>query len=445
MDNLLWNIFEITVNLCEGFIVFYFICSFLNHNFQTPKGKIVYVFISVLKAVLTTFINYITPYDWWVIIINITCWFAISCAFLKGKIIVKLFAATLSNVIAIVTSNFVTAVLSVTLKSSPIQLYTAQGWYRVLGVLMCQTLNLLLYSLILKFANKTIFAIKKKEWLMIISVFLISSLSFGIIQVALNEAKLSTTTSIMLMMCEIGLCALNIICLYITISLNKSNRVAEELKLKEQQQKHDIQYAETVRAQYEEIRNIRHNMKQHLAVVSGLQIEGKYDEAQEYVSKISSNIAEIEMFMDVGSDFVNAILNSKLSIAKSKNINVLCSSSSNIDGINEYDLCNLIGNMLDNAIEAAEKTVNAIIEVSIASDKYKISIKVANSIAESILNKNPSLKSSKSNPVLHGFGTKTIRSISEKYNGNADFYEEGLSFVCRVELCKQTIMEKVSL
>ena len=445
MNDFLWSIFEISVNLFEGFIVFYFICNFLNHDFKTSKGKIIFVIVSVLKSTLTTFINFITLYDWWIGIIYIIGWFVISCIFLKGKIIAKLFAAVISNVVSIVTSNFVTSVLSVVLKSNPIQLYTAQSWYRVLGVLMCQTLNIYLYSLILKFANKTILAMKIKEWLLIISVFLISVLSFGVIQVALNEVKLSETTSIMLMMCEIGLFTLNIICLYITISLNKSNRIAEELKLREQQQKYDMQYAETICEQYEEIRNIRHDIKQHLSVVSGLQLEGKYNEAQKYISEISSNIAKIEMFMDVGNDFVNAILNSKLSLAKSKGIGVLCSSSSRVDGINEYDLCNLVGNILDNAIAAAEKTDNAIVEVSIASDKFKLLIKVANSIAESVLDKNPTLKTSKSTSVLHGFGTKSIRSIAQKYSGNVDFYEEELTFICRVELCKQTTREKVSV
>lgn len=141
---------------------------------------------------------------------------------------------------------------------------------------------------------------------------------------------------------------------------------------------------------------------------------------------------------------MNAILNSKLSIAKSKGIEVLCSSSSNIDGINEYDLCNLIGNMLDNAIEAATKTKNAIVEVSIISDKHRLMIKVSNSIDKSVLNNNPTLKTSKSCPAFHGFGTRSIKSIAEKYGGNADFYEEGLTFICRVELCKKTAANAIS-
>lgn len=143
------------------------------------------------------------------------------------------------------------------------------------------------------------------------------------------------------------------------------------------------------------------------------------------------------MFMDVGNDFVNAILNSKLSIAKSKGIEVLCSSSSEVEGINEYDLCNLIGNMLDNAIEAARKTENAVVEVSIRSDKYKLMITVANSISKSVLNGNSKLKTTKNKTEHHGFGVKTIRSIAKKYNGSADFYEENLTFFCRVILGKK--------
>lgn len=445
MNSLLWNIFEIAVNFLESFIMFYFICVFLKHDFKTPKGKIVFGIGCVLKAFMTTLMNHLTLYDWWTGCINILCWFVISCALLRGKVAFKLFTAAITGVVSLVSGNFVTAVLSVTLKSAPNELFVMQSVYRIIGVVMCQTLRLFLYSLILKFVDKTIFAMKKKEWALIITVLLISTLSFGVIQTAINETKLSEGTTTLLMICEIGLFALNIICLYITISLNKSNSAAEKLKLKTLQQNNDIQYAETVRAQYEEIRSIRHDIKQHLAVVRGLQLSGDNDKAQEYISEISDDISKIEMFMDVGNDFVNAILNSKLSIAKSKGIEVLCSSSSNIDGINEYDLCNLIGNMLDNAIEAAAKTKNAIVEVSIVSDKHRLMIKVSNSIDKSVLNNNPTLKTSKPSPDFHGFGTRSIKSVAEKYGGNADFYEEGLTFICRVELCKETIAYAISL
>ena len=438
MNEFLWNIFEVAVNFLEALIMFYFICGFLKHDFKMPKGKLVFVFGSILAAVMTTFVNLIALYDWWVGWIGVLEWFAISCILLKGEVIVKLFAAAIAQVVLIVSSNFVTAVLSVTLNSAPEELFVMQSVYRIIGVFMCQTLNLFLYSLILKFVDKTILAMKKKEWILIISILLISSLSFGVIQTAINEAKLSEEITLMLMMCEIGLFALNIICLYITVSLNKSNRAAEELKLKEQQLKNDIQYAETVRSQYQEIRRIRHDIKQQLATVSGLQFEGKYDKAQKYISEVTDGIEQLDMFMDVGNDFVNAILNSKLSIAKSKGIEVLCNFSGKVEGVNEYDLCNLIGNVLDNAIEAAEKVgENAVVEVSLFSDKHKLVFTVSNSISKSVLDSNPELKTVKDKPELHGFGVKTIKTIADKYDGNVDFYEENLVFFCRVLLCKQ--------
>lgn len=438
MNDFLWNVFEIGVNFLEAFIIFYFICGFLKHDFKTMKGRMVYILGGVLSGSLTTLMNIITLYDWWTSIVYILGWFVISCALLKGGIIVKLFAVAIAKVVSMASGNFVTAVLSVTLNSAPKELFVMQSAYRIMGVVMCQTLNLLLYSVILKFADKTILAMKKKEWCLIISVFLISSLSFGVIQTAINETALSEETTLMLMMCEIGLFALNIICLYITIALNKSSRAAEELKLKEQQFKHDVQYAENIRSQYQEIRRIRHDLKQQLATVSGLQSEGKYDKAQKYISEVTKGIDRIEMFMDAGNDFVNAILNSKLSIARSKGIEVLCNFSGKIEGINEYDLCNLIGNVLDNAIESAEKAGdNAAVEVSLFSDKHKMIFTVSNSISESVLKSNPELSTTKDEQDMHGFGVETIKAIAAKYDGNVDFYEENLFFFCRVLLCKQ--------
>ena len=94
--------------------------------------------------------------------------------------------------------------------------------------------------------------------------------------------------------------------------------------------------------------------------------------------------------------------------------------------------------MLDNAIEAAEKTGDrAFVEVSIHSDKYKLMITVSNSTLQSVLNENPALNTTKGNTNMHGFGVKSIKAIAEKYNGSVDFYEENLTFFCRVILGKE--------
>lgn len=436
MTDFLWNSFEKAITLCEQFIVFYFICNFLKHNYKTLKGKIIYVVGSVLGCVVLTFFGNTGRNELWAFVLHIIYWIAFTLIFIKGRFLSKLLAVLIAEGVLINTDNLILGFLFVVLNSR--EAYTRQGAAKLIMLLLIQAANLLVFNLILRFVDKSILKMKKREWLLIISIFLISAFSLGMIHIALQRTALDDTMTIMLLLSEIGFFLLNLICVIITVSLNKSNRTAEELKLQKQQLEHNIQYAEAVRSQYQEIRNIRHDMKQHLAAVSGLQLEGKYDAAQKYISEISSDIDRIEMFMDVGNDFVNAILNSKLSIAKSKGIEVLCSSSGEIGGINEYDLCNLIGNMLDNAIEAAEKVnCNAVVEISILSDKHKLMIVVSNSISHSVLSGNSELKTTKGESALHGFGVKSIRAIAEKYDGSVDFYEEDLIFFCRVILGKE--------
>ena len=204
----------------------------------------------------------------------------------------------------------------------------------------------------------------------------------------------------------------------------------------QQQEEYRISYAENIKTQYEEIRRMRHDMKQNFAVISALCRECKYDEVNEFMGKISENLEKIEMVIDVHNDFINAILNSKLLIASEYGIRVICAASNNINGIEDIDLCNLLGNILDNAIEAAKHCPNGYIEVSIRSDENMILVIVANTIVESVMKRNKELKSTKKNADRHGYGVKTINSIAEKYSGTANFYEEGEMFYCQVMMYK---------
>ena len=100
----------------------------------------------------------------------------------------------------------------------------------------------------------------------------------------------------------------------------------------------------------------------------------------------------------------------------------MCRTENNISGINSFDLCNLLGNILDNAIEGTQNVVEGkFVEVVIRSDDFKLNICVSNSIQHYVLEFNKDLKTSKAARELHGLGIKTIRSLAEKYNGNADF------------------------
>lgn len=99
-------------------------------------------------------------------------------------------------------------------------------------------------------------------------------------------------------------------------------------------------------------------------------------------------------------------------------------------------MCNLLGNILDNAIEncSASPDAHKSIICNFSGDEYKIMIYVSNTIEKSVLSENHSLKTSKSRLQGHGYGIKTIKQIAEKNNGSADFYEKDNMFVCCVML-----------
>ena len=177
-------------------------------------------------------------------------------------------------------------------------------------------------------------------------------------------------------------------------------------------------------------------MKQSYTVLETLLIENRTSEAIEYIREGRSAISKTEVLVDVGNDFVNSILNSKLGTAKQFGIEVICSSVKDISGINAVDLCTLLGNLLDNAIEAAEQCLpeKRLIEVKITDSNGKLIIQVTNSIKCSVLNVNSELISTKNNPLEHGFGVKSIWLIAKKYSGTVNYFEEDGTLSCQVML-----------
>lgn len=433
MSEFLWKVFEIGVNLLESFVIIHFICAFMNHNFKSNKGKIVYIIGVLVDFFAVTIMNHYTIYEGILGILYVIVYFIFSLFFLNGTLLEKIFSVCLANLVVICISSFVTNIVSTVLRNNLSLIYEQLSTARICSIIVVQVLIICVYDLIIKFK---FVSLNKSEWRLVLSVLGISSVSLAFIHITLIYVDLEIYFAELIMLAEFGIILLNIVCFYMTYSLSKSNSETEELRMLRQQEEYRTQYAEEIKNQYEEIRRMRHDMKQNFAVISALHNEGKYDEAKEYIDKISENLAKFDMIIDVENDFLNAILNFKLSIAQKRGIAVVCDSVSSIDGIEDIDLCNIIGNILDNAIEAAEKCDKGMIEVSIRSDENKIHILIANSIGSSVLTRNQELKSTKKDGFCHGYGVKTIKSIAEKYNGFARFNEEGKTFYCQAVMYK---------
>lgn len=170
---------------------------------------------------------------------------------------------------------------------------------------------------------------------------------------------------------------------------------------------------------YQQMRTMRHDYKNHLQVMKAYLDLGEYDKLSDYISHLNQEVSDIDKVIKTGNVMLDAILNSKISIAQSKNIEVntkvlLPPALS----VSDYDLCTILGNLLDNAIEACSSQSDGhtrFMRIYIGVLKEQLYISVTNSYETKIQKKNGKLHSTKASN--RGFGLMSIDSIVKRCKG----------------------------
>ena len=129
--------------------------------------------------------------------------------------------------------------------------------------------------------------------------------------------------------------------------------------------------------------------------------------------------------------------------AKEKNIDIKIVVKTNLEYIDGTDLISILGNLCDNAIEALDflkHDRNLTVSIFEKGGNYIISVK--NYVEESVLKHNKTLRTSKSDKSIHGFGLKNISDIVKKYDGILDISEEMNLFIVNIMIEIPSTTEK---
>ena len=439
MVDIMWIALELAANIFETFLAVYFVMSSFNNKCKIFNVKTTYLIGILSMTIIVSLLNNFTVYEGILGLIYAMCYFVFALIFLNGSIFKKLFISVLTDMCFISVALVVGNAITLWMKNDPMKIYTEHCLERFLYIVISMAVLVYIFKMLLSFTSRGKELLKFKEWGLILSVLVVSFLIIAVIHIIMLDGETDDHNKL-LMASELGVVIINILCLYITTNLNETHKREEKLLIEKRRDEYSQKYAQTIKEQYDQTRRLRHDMKQYAASISTLIKSKKYDLAIEFIDKQTENLSKVETVINVENDFINAILNTKLTYAKSQSIDVLCSIEKDVSGIEDMDLCNLLGNLLDNAIRAAEQCniEFRLIEVKISSVGSRLIMQVKNSIPNSVLSDNPELKSTKQNISEHGFGIKTIKYIAEKYNGKADFYEEDLTFISRVELYKVT-------
>lgn len=437
MRMILWNFFELFINVFQGFATCYYTYKYLNNNgkfksFLFSKGII---FVVIMTSAITL-VNYITIFEHFWLLLYVMILFIYAMTELKGNILEKIFSSFLPLLIIIISSAFISNFYSTLFGIKFEVILSAQSFPRFIALISTQLMMIYLSMISLKILRKKgDNSLSIRECLLIISILIISiAVSTFLNIISLKNPSLNGHYFVVLAF--LGILIINITVFYLVVDLSNMNLAIRENELLKLKHEYSQQYVSSANTQYEVIRKLKHDFKDNMSLLYELIQKQKYSQALSYIDNYREELANTETIIKTNNDIVNAVVNSKLSVAKSYGINVVCMCVSDFIGINDIDLCSLLSNMLENAITSCKSCTKESkrIYINISSDKYRYVFCVKNTIQCSVLQKNPYLHTTKKDRSEHGIGVKIIHSIALKYNGNVDYYEENSEFCCNVIL-----------
>jgi len=217
--------------------------------------------------------------------------------------------------------------------------------------------------------------------------------------------------------------------------------------LMEREQETQKQFYEELKNVYDGFRRLRHEMKNHVMYMRLMLQAREYEKLAVYLDEIESQSEGQQILVVTENYYVNGVVDQKYQYARSRGIemevSVLLPETLELEVM---DLCSVLSNLLDNAIEGCRGAAAPKITVVVKLVKEYISINITNTVKEDVLKKNPHLLTSKKDREFHGLGTQVVRDLVARYDGVAEFgctnqvfYAQAMMKNCRQDRQRRTV------
>lgn len=182
---------------------------------------------------------------------------------------------------------------------------------------------------------------------------------------------------------------------------------------------------EIIRQSKEKEHALRHDLKNHLYLLSEYEKNGKSEEVLSYIEKMDQFMTVNEEFVNTGNEQVDIILNYMLK--KIKETGAEPDVKVNIpktEFCSAFDLNVILANLLENAIEALEKCPEKFFKLIIELDRGILHIRIKNSFDGKVKKEGNRYITRKENSYTHGMGLKNVQEVVEKYAGAIEITQE---------------------
>lgn len=277
----------------------------------------------------------------------------------------------------------------------------------------------------------------------VVVVSILMNLMVMIVKDMYQAYNLEYIRSILLVVVLVVMLVLLALFFYIRVNRKERDDLKSINKINEQLVESQAKFFEATARSDNEIRAMRHDMRNNIQVLMLLLEKGEYEKMREYLTEMGDNLVSTDVSAHTGDMIADAIIAEKKAAAEARGIKLKCIGKIEGVKISPVDMCKILANLLDNAIEAASmkelesiKDNDKLIDLQFKKTDNFFMISVTNPCVKSPRTKDGKIVTSKEDSKNHGFGLKNIENAASGYDGemNFSFDEKPYGFLFRTEV-----------
>lgn len=426
MTTFFW-IMEYIASFIEFFMCCIFCGTFLTE--ENPREKIDLMIVwSGIYALFAIILNRINIFSYINSILFMLMIVLIQMLIYKMKVWLS-FLLTLIYSVILAAIDFMTAYFTAFLLDTEAgYLLNVQSLTRVLCILLSKSLLLFIIITLRNLFQKTLIFIKKYVVIMCIySIFLLISL---FLMVELNMDKKNTEIELLLTFFFIASILIELLMFYFVIKIGESYQEKQKAELIEMKNDMLQKSLDETEQAFKLWRSSVHDYKNNVIALMQLAEDGNIEEIKKYLSRESKLIDKKMFYIRTGNSIVDTIVNTKQNLAEKKGITFVVNAVIPVNcNVNELDMASILGNLIDNAIEASANEKEPYIDLVIKEEKQFILIKIVNKYSGEFLK---GMETTKQQKMFHGIGIVSVKSIVDKYEGEFLITKQGNEVIAKI-------------
>lgn len=307
-------------------------------------------------------------------------------------------------------------------------LLNTQSPKRVICILLSKSLLILIIVTLSKMLKRTLIFLKRYVVIMCIySIFLLVSL---FVMVELNMNNGNPKTDLFLTIFFIASILIELLMFYFVIKIGESYEQRQKAELIEMKNRMLQKSLDETNQAFKLWKSSVHDYKHNIIALTQLADDGNIEEIKKYLKRENELMDRKMFYIQTGNSVVDAIVNTKQSFAEEKGITFVVNAKVPENCVvSELDMTNILGNLIDNAIEASNSEEEPYIDVTMRQDKHFIVIKIINKYSREFSKR---LETTKHKRMFHGIGIGSVKNIVEKYEGEFSIDKQGKEVIVKI-------------